>query len=386
MIVHPISNDRGPRQGATLTEVLMAILIMSIGCVSVITLFPLAILRAVNAHQLTNAKILEENVEAILRANPRILAYSSYARTNYLRPFAVDPLGYAYCLPATSNLFGHDRANFSSGGWNPSTAGATRVNNNLTWPGANAEKIFSLPDSWNVAVDDVPADVTTSPGMMTTITFPSHVDLAAASGGSVDTRVVLISSNGQRSVVRQPATDASKIRYLPGTTPTIEIDYVAGVLPNLPTDLDSKDEVGRVRVEMLERRFSWMLTFSARRRTSTSAPIIPSAHCVIFFRRAFEPEDEQVYFYGNGGGIDATQNVLAPANVNQLQIEWTAGNEPVLKEGNFLFDAENGHWYRMSNISTSGTTATIELDTSILAASKAVMFPRGVVHVFPVEL
>lgn len=55
------------RSAATLTEVLMALLIMSIGIVSVITMFPLAVLRSIQATNLTNSRLLKENVEQVVR-------------------------------------------------------------------------------------------------------------------------------------------------------------------------------------------------------------------------------------------------------------------------------------------------------------------------------
>jgi type II secretory pathway pseudopilin PulG len=63
-----ISPRRAPgRSGATLTEVLMSLLIMSIGIVSVITMFPLAVLRSIQATQLTNSRLLKQNVQQAFR-------------------------------------------------------------------------------------------------------------------------------------------------------------------------------------------------------------------------------------------------------------------------------------------------------------------------------
>lgn len=72
MIRLSISIQRG-RRGATLTEVLLAILILSIGVSSVIALFPISILNSVKATQLTNARLLKEDVEQIIRVNPQYL-------------------------------------------------------------------------------------------------------------------------------------------------------------------------------------------------------------------------------------------------------------------------------------------------------------------------
>ena len=54
------------RAGATLSEVLISLLVMSIGVVSLATLFPIAILRSVQATHLTNSANLRYNVEALL--------------------------------------------------------------------------------------------------------------------------------------------------------------------------------------------------------------------------------------------------------------------------------------------------------------------------------
>lgn len=61
------------RSGATLVEILMSILIMSVGMTAVIGLFPLSLLTSVRATQLTNARLLEENVVELLRTNPELV-------------------------------------------------------------------------------------------------------------------------------------------------------------------------------------------------------------------------------------------------------------------------------------------------------------------------
>ena len=59
--------------GVTLTEVLMSLMIMSIGISSVMVLFLISVLRSVQSTQLTNAAILKYNTEAQLRQNPRLV-------------------------------------------------------------------------------------------------------------------------------------------------------------------------------------------------------------------------------------------------------------------------------------------------------------------------
>lgn len=105
--------------GVTLTEVLMSLMIMSIGISSVMVLFPISVLRSVQSTQLTNAAILKYNTEAQLRQNPRLvfdpngnydLQTSDVARDKALaehflsgnsRNYIVDPVGF-------HELFGTD--------------------------------------------------------------------------------------------------------------------------------------------------------------------------------------------------------------------------------------------------------------------------------------
>lgn len=61
------------RSGATLIEVLMALMIFSVAITSVIALFPIAYLSSLRATQLTNSKILAENVVEQVRSNPALL-------------------------------------------------------------------------------------------------------------------------------------------------------------------------------------------------------------------------------------------------------------------------------------------------------------------------
>ena len=63
----------GLRSGVTLTEVLMSLMIMSIGISSVMVLFPISVLRSVQSTQLTNAAILKYNTDAQIRQNLRLV-------------------------------------------------------------------------------------------------------------------------------------------------------------------------------------------------------------------------------------------------------------------------------------------------------------------------
>jgi len=75
-----------PRAGTTLSEVLISLLVMSIGIVSLATLFPISVLRSVQATQLTNSTNLRYNVEALVGALPKIYTVGSEWQPSY--PYA----------------------------------------------------------------------------------------------------------------------------------------------------------------------------------------------------------------------------------------------------------------------------------------------------------
>ncbi len=69
--IQPGNSDS--RAGVTLTEVLMSLMIMSIGVSAVAVLFPISVLRSVQATQMTNAAILKYNTEALIQMRPELV-------------------------------------------------------------------------------------------------------------------------------------------------------------------------------------------------------------------------------------------------------------------------------------------------------------------------
>lgn len=59
---------RSPRGGSTLTEVLIAMIVLGVGAVSVMTLFPVAASRAIKANQITQSTILRYHAETAVGA------------------------------------------------------------------------------------------------------------------------------------------------------------------------------------------------------------------------------------------------------------------------------------------------------------------------------
>lgn len=103
---------QSPRKGVTLIEVLMSLMIMSIGISAVAVLFPISMLRSIQATQLTNAAITKYNLEALLDAKPELLFdpdgdYSTFGtpaqqreslaehfRSPSARNYVIDPIGF----------------------------------------------------------------------------------------------------------------------------------------------------------------------------------------------------------------------------------------------------------------------------------------------------
>ena len=82
------------RMGATLTEVLMSLLILAVGVISVLTLFPLSILQAVSAHNHTQAKILSFDTADLLRSTQLLVNVNSPAPATVFRGYWQSQTGY----------------------------------------------------------------------------------------------------------------------------------------------------------------------------------------------------------------------------------------------------------------------------------------------------
>jgi hypothetical protein len=124
------------RFGATLTEVLMSLLIMSVGVVSVFTLFPLSILRSINANQQTNGKILKRDAEELILSSPSVL-------------YASSPVTGA---PATPRFRGQ---------WSPGTPYSF---GDVVLPSIKPGSPFPSPNRWFQCVSAVPAPILSGRG------------------------------------------------------------------------------------------------------------------------------------------------------------------------------------------------------------------------------
>ncbi len=321
--------------GATLSEVLISLLVMSIGVVSLATLFPISVLRSLQATQLTSSANLRYNVEAFLGVNPRLYTIGApwRAATAYSVGDLVTPTG--CCSPSivlscttggtsgavepTWNPNNGSSTNDGSGSlqWQTyrlqnyvvdplgkhlvetnyrQTANGDYFGNNFTtnnpiqvmraFPGVGASNqdqaadAATLPDSWISQVES--NQVTYTAGASTCTLGDLPYDLIPTTPilptGYLPSRIVLFDITGKISHVRP-------ISNITGTAPSQTITWpsVVGSGP-LPSNFTPV----RARVETKERRYTWMLSV---RRDGDSFQM----DVVVFFRRQFSGRDEQVF-------------------------------------------------------------------------------------------
>ncbi|SFJ50762.1 type IV pilus modification PilV family protein [Planctomicrobium piriforme] len=437
-----IRNVAIARSGATLVEVLMSLLIMSVGIVSVFSLFPVAILSSIKATQLTNGKLLEENVVEMLRTNPQILkipvpssgtdrgqwaANTSYSANDVVTPTAKP----GSCLPSPFLLYYCTTAGTSAASepswqisgttndgavtrWSPVAVenyvvdplgryfditaynrfgfnGVTAWTSGLARSDGgyntflNAIPVFTLQDSWTAAFEGIPASIDpTTYSPRTEVTFPTGMALPNVPANSSQARVIFSNLNGTRSQVAylySPITAGSTFQ----------------VATQVPTTMN-----GPLRIETFAPRYSYFLTVS--RQPFGRAPKVSA---VIRFNRAYNYSDEEVYdanFASNGtGGTGFTASSAVAGALSNDQIRIAVGSSeppPLLQEGNYIFDATNCDWYQIAAIGAPSTvmgstvydiTATRSIQTQTPETNNAslvghaILMP-GIIKVFDIEL
>jgi Tfp pilus assembly protein PilV len=412
--VLPRSASSAP-SGLTLVEVLMSMLVTGIGILSVIVLFPLAFVRAVQATNLTNGTILRYNAESLFDADPTDLVYIyPFWEPNTL--YAINQKVLAPTSAAGNNHFFTVTVAGTSGALAPAwpLAGGTIVDGGVTWTDSGlldhyvvdplgalgvgttmgnnppaglpagrvtiprfggapngatlpsttaASRLTTLPDSWAeqargpvIGIDPTRTIATLSGPDLSGVGF-SPPDIAG--NVTLTSRIVMLDATGKNSQTRIITTIASPTVTWAASDP----------LPATFTPVQA-------RVETLEQRYTWMLT--VRRSTNGQANI----DVTVFFRRpvvAGSP-DEQLY--------------LAQGAGSQFTVQYGGLPKPFLKKGGFMFDTSYAHWYRILDITNdTGTQVTVQVDSQrpqseTIAPTGSnqfgAVFMRGVVDVFPI--
>ncbi len=322
------------RRGVTLTEVLVSLGIFGIGVVSLATLFPLSVLRTVQATTLTKATQLRYNAEGLIEAFPQIVHdpdNDGNVQEHRSESYVVDPTGFAE-FGGGVQFYGHDDAGISAAGTRARYGSIVQATADFP----TARDLVNLPDSFVDYFDKVPVAATT-----TTVDLASAADVGALAAGD---RCILFHPDGRRSEVRT-------------------VNGIAGAQIDWLTPLDFTPE--RVIGQAEEARFSWMLT--VRKSTNGDA----SVNVAVFFNRKLSREEEQVY------QIAGTQ---------EIQVAVAAGaTEPNVKAGGYMLDAQNLLWYRIQRVGdTVGNTLNLTLAEPLSQPTAAAVFPERIVDVYPI--
>lgn len=386
------------RAGSTLTEVLMAILIMSIGIVSIASMFPLAVVRAAKATQLTQGTDLRFNAEAMIDINPRMVLDPGLDGTLDLAGtnFVVDPIGWVL---ADQVAFGARDEYGNRGGV---TIPVTRFpfGCNLAIPRMRlsaAEDLACLPDSWETTYEgNITLDPTGLGGLM-----------AGASAGGVPTypvvpsappetprpryRITIIAPDGvtkQQRMLTQFVFGADTLLWsedfngdsiINGAEIDVNSNGAADGYP-LPNSFRLLPGQFTARIEARDRRYTWLLTV---RKGGTNGGEVD---CVVFFKRPFDNLRVEEYAYEANFTKGSGQAVVRYRPATE--------EKPWLKKGGFIFDATNARWCRIAGVvseiagpAAGQVTYTIQLETPAIQSSPPTgglaVLPKGVVDVFP---
>ena len=370
--------------GVTLTEVLMSLMIMSIGVTSVAVLFPISMLRSLQATQLTNAAIVRYNVETILESQPDLIFdpdgdgdFVEHFRTPARRNYIVDPSGY-YTLGVDLNpfatIFGNDGTGgvgtlerFGGGlrtlqGVNEASGGVT--NADLQALKLAGQTLASQGDGYTDLLDAVPVAVTS-----TTVTFDSSVDLT-----DIPSSTQLISFSGTAPRIVDPelfevvlfsngiSPTGQNARVVSASFPLLSVDTgsnqvtfsedVAGADFNgngmldrttLPATFGSPPSVSRVLLRARRTNdFQWFLT--VRRRGDGA---VRNIDVVVKFSDGVDASTERVFPTAFVRG----SNIVGVGNAAD-------GTVPNIVKGKFIFDATNAIWYRIQDVQTAPLIAS----------------------------
>lgn len=394
------------RQGATLTEVLMSLMIMGLGITSVFTLFPMSVLRSVKSTNLTHAALLADTArdfylyrKSILTQPPARITSNVYAHAKDY--FLLDPDGSpSNPVPdaqipepfvGTFVVDPYGGANAGVFGWQPGRFGEVlRVANQLPTPDLTAVPaipvdlgVVTAKDSWITAFQDVPtqvSDQTVAGVPVTRLEFTGNLDFNGSVGSA--SRALVLTSNGRQSLTRN--LHATPV---PAGTPNA-ID----VTPRLPRTvfdpMNGVDNVGLVRIQNFERRYTFLLTMHRDELGATWG------QCVVFFRRDFA--DSENTFQVKDDSIDTLNR--------RLTVELgSAANGRAPSGGDYIFGTwlakpgrpvVHGRWYRIVSAvevpqptASGGPEYRLTLDRNWEGLIKPqntprVMLPSGVISVF----
>ncbi len=436
-------NGSGYRQGVTLTEVLMSLMIMAIGVTSVMTLFPIATLRSAQATRLTNSALLKYNVEALLESRPGLIfdpdgdgdltEHFRGADRNYI----VDPLGYFSAFEysgggvtgrGVAERMGNDGSvphalasrRFDGGilfrsGINPDTF-ASATNDEMRALRLIGAKDSQLGDTWDTQFDFFIEDVSTdlirdANSEIVGIRIPFDILPDSDNDGNRDPeplslvqttateipstvtmvdpevhRITLFSADGQLSqgyplLLVNAAGEATWSESIVGADANRD-----GHIENRPIPREFQGTIGRVIIQSKRASdFTWML--SVRRAADGQAR---NVDVIVRFGERLKLEDEFLYPYmpvitpvPPVPGPEVIGRNFAGTSVAVCDLN---GREPALKRGGYMFDVANALWYRIRDFEVDEAagifSVTLEKPASKAFTGGAIFLP-GIIDVYP---
>ncbi len=412
--------------GVTLSEVLVSMLIMSVGVVSLATLFPISVIRTAQATQLTHAVFTRNNAEAAVESNLGLLSNAQIYGFSGLG--VIDPLGVQLVGTLTVSSLG-------VGVGTP--VGVVRRTDGLASSSitpaqrlALAEQLATLPDSWSLVREEAvtATDLTPTPPAYPTITVGnSTIGLNVRNGqyaSNARHRMVMFDAGGKLAVL-QPLYQVQQVS--PYNLSWWNVNGSGTPLttgPYLPTGFMPT----RVRIEAQDRRYTWMMT--ARKRWTPVGPVsgadggagvsgtdddgngtiddpdgselhytgsdddpnwAAELHVAVFYNRSFRAADEVLHgltvtpngLDGQPGvsGVNDDNDVNAmgvpiidepdetgwPGSDDNRTVTVSLASQPYLKKGGFMLEPTQLKWYRILNIdlTSSAGNAVLLLDQDV---------------------
>jgi hypothetical protein len=243
----------------------MAILIMAVGVISVFTLFPISVLRTIQATQQTNSKILKYNVDEVVKSSPELLTtfvspttFAGYGASTYTgqwRPqteyatgdVVIPVIGQGALQPTPLIWY---RATVAPAGMNPVTSGTdepvwllhsttteTNATGTIDWdPVRSTTSFYPLSyvvdplGYWTASVDgSVPADIFGSTTDSTTgVGADDGVGLLRIHGGIASTTAEL-SRRAAALTCALPDSWEQIFSGPPGSATTTTVDFPPSV-------------------------------------------------------------------------------------------------------------------------------------------------------------